>query len=181
MRHVSQYGAAPRALALAAVSTLLGTGAALPARGPVPSVVAADDCAGGGVDVTASNAGDAPFRFDLAGVAVSVGPGRARTIAVPVGQGRSYRFTVLGPNGFRQDVEGVLRCGTASPSPTAATGRDADVPAATATPRAVAVATGAGGRRLVIAGVSDLDGLIRGAVLVLLGGMLFVIRRLTLP
>ncbi|MEU9100578.1 phospholipase domain-containing protein [Streptomyces sp. NPDC048361] len=193
MRHVSQYGTARRALGLAAVSTLLCTGAALPARGPAPSVAAVDDCAGGGVDVTAGNAGDAPFRFRLAGVAVTVEPGGARTITVPVGPGQSYRFTVLGPDGFREDVAGVLRCGAPTPSATpagdpaanagtaAATVPPAGAGTAAATPRAVAVATGAGERRQVIAGVTDLDGLIMGAVLVLLGSMVFVIRRLTLP
>ncbi|WP_328314211.1 DUF756 domain-containing protein [Streptomyces sp. NBC_00442] len=194
MRHASKHGAARRVLALAAVSTLMGTGAALPGKGPAPSVAAVDDCAGGGVDVTASNAGDAPFRFRLAGVAVTVEPGRARTITVPVGEGQSYRFTVLGPDGFRQDVDGVLRCGTPTPSAAAAGDRAAGTTGTTdagqsgsgagtaaPTPRAVAAATGTDERRRVIAGVGDLDGLITGAVLVLLGAMLFVIRRLTPP
>lgn len=46
----------------------------------------------------------------------------------------------------------------------------------TVTPREAA----ADGRRLAIAGVTDLDSLITGTVLVLLGAMLFVVRRLRL-
>ncbi|MEU8961324.1 hypothetical protein AB0C89_06390, partial [Streptomyces sp. NPDC048491] len=41
-------------------------------------------------------------------------------------------------------------------------------------------AAGAGGRHLAFAGVTDLDALITGAVLVLLGAMLLVVRQLSL-
>ncbi|MFI6473581.1 phospholipase domain-containing protein [Streptomyces sp. NPDC050516] len=184
MRHASKRSAARWAVLLATVSAVAGTTAALPARGPQPSVAAVDDCARGGVDVTASNGGDAPFTFQLAGVSAAVAPGRSRTILVPVADRQSYRFTVLGPGGFRQDVSGVLNCATASsspspaPSPSPATGADraAGAVPVTVTPREAA----ADGRRLAIAGVTDLDSLITGTVLVLLGAMLFVVRRLRL-
>ncbi|MFE4868006.1 phospholipase domain-containing protein [Streptomyces sp. NPDC056682] len=162
------------------------------ARGPVPSVTSADDCAGGGVDVTASNTGDAPFGFALAGVAVTVGPGRSRTVTVPVAEHQSYDFTVLGPGGFHQDVTGVLTCAANSvaagdgttpspPSPAPATGSDRGsgtllIPV---TPRGSPADPG--DRRLAIAGITDLDSLFTGAVLVLLGVMVFVIRRLRIP
>ncbi|MFG2720538.1 phospholipase domain-containing protein [Streptomyces sp. NPDC048416] len=184
MRHAPKHSAARRAFVVAAVSTLACTAAALPVKGPAPSVVAVDDCAGGGVDVTARNGGDAPFRFQLAGVAVTVEPGRARTITVPVAERQSYRFTVLGPGGFRQDVDGVLNCATPSPSPSRTAGADpaSGAPPVSAAPRDLA--TLADGRRPVAAGaaaVTDLDSLITGTVLVLLGAMLFVVRRLALP
>ena len=70
----------------------------------MPSVTAADDCAGGGVDVTASNTGDAPFGFALAGVAVTVEPGRSQDHPGAGRRAPELRFTVLGPDGFRQDV-----------------------------------------------------------------------------
>lgn len=184
MRHASKRSAARWAVALATASTVAGTGAALPTKGPTPSVAAVDDCARGGVDVTASNGGDAPFTFQLAGVSAAVAPGRSRTILVPVADRQTYRFTVLGPAGFRQDVSGVLNCATASPSPslspspTPGEDRAAGSRPATVTPRD-AVADG-GGRRFAIAGVTDLDSLITGTVLVLLGAMLFVVRRLRL-
>ncbi|MFD7014255.1 phospholipase domain-containing protein [Streptomyces sp. NPDC059161] len=159
------------------------------ARGPVPSVTSADDCAGGGVDVTASNTGDAPFGFALAGVAVTVGPGRSRTVTVPVAEHQSYDFTVLGPGGFRQDVTGVLTCaansvaadGGATPSPPPATGSDrgAGTLLIPVTPRGSPADPG--DRRLAIAGITDLDSLFTGTVLVLLGVMVFVIRRLRIP
>ncbi|MGW8726816.1 phospholipase domain-containing protein [Streptomyces sp. NPDC055808] len=184
MRHVPKQRAARWAVVLVAVSTVAGTGAALPAKGPAPAVAAVDDCARGGVDVTARNGGDAPFTFQLAGVAASVEPGGSRTILVPVADRQSYRFTVLGPGGFRQDVAGVLDCAPPSPAPTAEADRAAGtdrapvVRPATAVPRESAAAVG--GRRLAFAGVTDLESLVAGAVLVLLGAMLFVVRRLAL-
>ncbi|MFE9371133.1 phospholipase domain-containing protein [Streptomyces sp. NPDC006711] len=181
MRQQVQHRVARRALVLAAVSALAATGAALPARGPAPSVMAADDCVRGGVDVTAGNGGDAPFRFTLAGVAVTVEPGGRRTIAVPVAQHERYHFTVLGPNGFRQDVDGVRNCATPAPSPSAApaTDRAASAGPVAAAPRDAAAGAPTG-RRQLIPGVLDPDSLVAGTALVLLGGTLFGIRRLTL-
>ncbi|MFJ2399912.1 phospholipase domain-containing protein [Streptomyces xanthochromogenes] len=182
MRHAPKRRAARWAVSLAAVSTVVTTGAALPAKGPEPIVAAVDDCARGGVDVTARNGGDTPFTFQLAGVSASVAPGGSRTVLVPVADRQSYRFTVLGPGGFRQDVAGVLDCASPAPAPTAGADRAADAdrapavrPAAPAPRESGAVA---GGRRLAFAGVTDLDALITGAVLVLLGAMLLVVRRL---
>ncbi|MFG3281096.1 phospholipase domain-containing protein [Streptomyces sp. NPDC048111] len=183
MRHTPKQWAVRRAVALVAAGTALSTAAALPARGPEPSVSAVDDCARGGVDVTAGNRGDTAFTFRLAGVAASVAPGGTRTILVPVAAGQSYRFTVLGPGGFRQEVAGVLDCAPASPAPSASAGgagadRAADARAAPAGPRE-SVARAAG-RPVALAGVTDLGSLVAGAVLVLLGALLFVIRRLAL-
>ncbi|MEU3500840.1 hypothetical protein ABZ726_08740, partial [Streptomyces hundungensis] len=50
--------------------------------------------------------------------------------------------------------------------------------AASIAPRASAA--GAGGRRFALAGATDLESLVTGAVLVLLGAMVFVVRRLAL-
>ncbi|MEU9195662.1 phospholipase domain-containing protein [Streptomyces hundungensis] len=184
MRYAPKRRAARWAVVLATVGTVASTAAALPARGPQPSVSAVDDCARGGVDVTAANGGDEPFTFRLAGVAAAVDPGGSRTVLVPVADRQSYRFTVLGPGGFRQDVAGVLDCASASPSPAAGADpparaeRAAGAVAASIAPRESAA--GAGGRRFALAGATDLDSLVTGAVLVLLGAMVFVVRRLAL-
>ncbi|MFI6684913.1 phospholipase domain-containing protein [Streptomyces sp. NPDC050485] len=198
MPSASKRGAARWAVALAAATLAAGSVAAgavaapeprypqeaalvlrPPGQGPVPSVTAADDCARGGVDVTASNGGDAPFGFALAGVSVTVGPGRSRTVTVPVAEHQSYRFTVVGPGGFRQDVTGVLTCASPSPSPATGADRAAGARPVPVTPRGSP--TDPGGRRLAIAGITDLGSLATGAFLVLLGAMLFVIRRLRIP
>ncbi|MFF4183201.1 phospholipase domain-containing protein [Streptomyces sp. NPDC001691] len=189
MRHPPKRVAARWAVALAALSALAGTAAARPARGPAPSVAAVDDCARDGVDVTASNGGDVPFTFRLAGVSATVEPGGSRTILVPVAERQSYRFTVLGPGGFRQDVSGVRNCASASPAPPPAPSPAASTPPVTGADRAAGAraapvpprgsAAGGSGHGLLGTGFSDLDSLITGTVLVLLGGMLFVVRRLT--
>ncbi|MFI2424370.1 Cys-Gln thioester bond-forming surface protein [Streptomyces sp. NPDC018955] len=81
-------------------------------KGAIPSVTAEKNCAKGGVDVTASNEGDTPFTFELAGTEHTVGAGETKTVTVPVDEDAAYDFTITGPNGFSERFEGVLDCKT---------------------------------------------------------------------
>ncbi|WFB09530.1 Cys-Gln thioester bond-forming surface protein [Streptomyces sp. LX-29] len=83
-------------------------------KGPIPALSAAENCAKSGVDVTARNAGDEPFTFELAGVEHTVAAGKSETITVPVREDQEYAFTISGPDGFERTFSGVLDCRTAS-------------------------------------------------------------------
>ncbi|MFF9203247.1 Cys-Gln thioester bond-forming surface protein [Streptomyces sp. NPDC014986] len=87
-------------------------------KGAIPSVTAEKNCAKGGIDVTASNEGDTPFTFELAGAEHTIGAGETKTVTVPVGEDEAYDFTVTGPNGFSERFQGVLDCRTqGTPAP----------------------------------------------------------------
>src|SRR5690606_33752099 len=76
------------------------------------------NCSEGGVDVTASNEGDEPFEFSLAGKEYSIEPGGSETVTVPVEEDQAYDITITGPNDFKKTFTGVLDCETAGSSPT---------------------------------------------------------------
>ncbi|EDY42322.1 membrane protein [Streptomyces sp. SPB074] len=153
--------------------------------GPIPAVSAEKNCAKGGVDVTASNQGDKPFTFDLAGQHHTVAVGKSTTITVPVWEDQSYDLTVKGPDGLTKEFKGVLDCkvaseGGASPaggqsplpsaSPsTAAQGSGADTGSGSA-PGGDLAATGGSSATPVIAGVAV-------ALVVLGAGTVFFIKR----
>ncbi|MFE0679317.1 hypothetical protein ACFW17_00790, partial [Streptomyces sp. NPDC058961] len=90
------------------------------------------------------------------------------------------------PRGCGSLGAGVLtsRCPRPAPTPAdpplraAGAERAPVIRPAPAVPRGSAA--GAGGKHLAFAGVTDLDALITGAVLVLLGAMLLVVRQLSL-
>ncbi|GAA2426567.1 TQXA domain-containing protein [Streptomyces pulveraceus] len=150
-------------------------------KGPVPAVTVANDCARGGVDVTASNEGDEAWTFDLRDVKYTVAPGETRTVTVPVAEDAAYDFTVTGPNGFEKTFRGVLGCRTAAPGtkppgkPSAATagGPATDGPTGStgsATTGGDLAETGGSGATPMIAAVA--------AALVVLGaGAVFLLRR----
>ncbi|MBH5334890.1 Cys-Gln thioester bond-forming surface protein [Streptomyces pactum] len=95
-------------------STVSATATAVWAeRGPVPALTAQENCAEGGVDVTATNKGDAPFTFELAGARHTVGAGESKTITVPVKEDQPYKLTITGPDGFEETFTGALDCETA--------------------------------------------------------------------
>jgi TQXA domain-containing protein len=79
-------------------------------QGPVPALSAAENCAEGGLDVIASNKGDEPFTFDLAGLEHTIAPGETRTVTVPLQEDQSYDFTIHGPGGLEKRFTGVLDC-----------------------------------------------------------------------
>ncbi|MFF5784232.1 LAETG motif-containing sortase-dependent surface protein [Streptomyces sp. NPDC012693] len=105
-------------LAGSSESTVTGKASATWAKaGAVPAVTVAKDCAKGGLEVIASNKGDEAWTFDLKGTSHTIAPGETKTIAVPLAEDEAYKFTITGPNGFEETVEGVLDCETATPGP----------------------------------------------------------------
>ncbi|WP_030210540.1 Cys-Gln thioester bond-forming surface protein [Streptomyces bikiniensis] len=86
-------------------------------KGAVPAVTVAKDCAGGGLEVVASNEGDEDWTFELKGTSHTVAGGETKTIPVELAEDEAYKFTITGPNDFEQTFEGVLDCETAPPGP----------------------------------------------------------------
>ncbi|WP_328910217.1 Cys-Gln thioester bond-forming surface protein [Streptomyces sp. NBC_00234] len=82
--------------------------------GAVPALSARKNCAEGGVDITASNQGDAPFTFELAGFEHTIAAGATRTVTIPVAEDQAYDFTITGPGGLQKRFTGVLDCATAA-------------------------------------------------------------------
>ncbi|MGW2955003.1 Cys-Gln thioester bond-forming surface protein [Streptomyces eurythermus] len=82
------------------------------ADGPIPAVSARENCAKGGVDVTAVNNGDEPFTFQLMGTGHTIPAGATRTVTVPLQEDQAYDFTITGPLGFSHRFTGVLDCKT---------------------------------------------------------------------
>ncbi|CAM5452100.1 TQXA domain-containing protein OS=Streptomyces griseomycini OX=66895 GN=FHS37_004994 PE=4 SV=1 [Streptomyces griseomycini] len=129
-------------LAGSSESTVSATASATWAeKGPVPALSARENCAEGGVDVTAANRGDAPFTFELAGLEHTVAPGETRTVTLPLSEDRPYDFTIEGPGGLEQRFTGMLDCrtraaeigttthtlGDPGPTPLAGTSTDTDL------------------------------------------------------
>ncbi|MFE9773085.1 Cys-Gln thioester bond-forming surface protein [Streptomyces sp. NPDC005931] len=161
-------------LAGSSESTVTATASASWAEeGAVPALSAAENCEAGGVDITATNKGDKPFTFELAGLEHTVAAGTSRTVTVPLSEDRAYDFTVRGPGGFEKRFTGMLDCRTkaaeagtttqtlSEPNPTPLGGTSPDTNLAE---------TGASGITPWIAGIA--------VTLVVLGGAsLIVIRR----
>ncbi|MFD9967992.1 Cys-Gln thioester bond-forming surface protein [Streptomyces sp. NPDC059011] len=126
-------------------------------KGPIPALTAEKNCAGGGIDITATNRGDAKFTFELQGLKHAIAPGESRTVTVPVPEDQAYDFTITGPGGFSKSFKGVLDCRT-----TGSVGPVTDEPepqpsAASAGGTALdenLAATGASGATPIIAGVA---------------------------
>lgn len=81
-------------------------------QGAIPALSAKKNCAKGGVDITATNKGDAPFTFELMGFKHSIAAGASRTVTIPVAEDQAYDFTITGPGGFTKNFKGVLDCKT---------------------------------------------------------------------
>ncbi|WP_063732725.1 Cys-Gln thioester bond-forming surface protein [Streptomyces sp. RTd22] len=161
-------------------------------KGAVPAVTAEKDCAGGGVDVTATNKGDEAFTFTLLNQKYTVEAGQSKTVTVPVNEDQSYKFSVRGPNGFQKTFSGVLDCKTTG----SGTG-GSDTPSSKAGP-ASAGGTGGGevfsgdttavddtaGGDLAETGSSSSTPLIAGiaiALVVVGGGAIFFVRKKKAP
>ncbi|WP_437059921.1 Cys-Gln thioester bond-forming surface protein [Streptomyces sp. enrichment culture] len=100
-------------LAGSSESTVSATASATWAEtGAIPALSAAENCAEGGVDITAANAGDAPFTFELMGVEHTIAAGETRTVTVPLQEDQAYDFTITGPGGQQERFTGVLDCRT---------------------------------------------------------------------
>ncbi|MFI9582019.1 LAETG motif-containing sortase-dependent surface protein [Streptomyces sp. NPDC052236] len=106
--------------------------------GAIPAVTAEKNCAEGGVDITASNKGDSPFTFELAGLTHTIPAGESKTVTIPVAEDQAYDFTITGPDGFKKNFKGVLDCKTAgTPAP--------EEPSSEPTPSSQPSAASAGG------------------------------------
>ncbi|MFE9250403.1 Cys-Gln thioester bond-forming surface protein [Streptomyces sp. NPDC007088] len=160
-------------------------------KGAIPAVSAQKNCAKGGVDVTASNQGDKPFTFELAGQRHTVEAGRTATVTVPVKEDQSYDFTITGPNGFQKEIKGVLDCKVASAGGESVKGEQSPLPSASpASPGSgngsgngsagdSAGGTGKGGD-LAATGGSSATPVIAGVAVVLVvlgGGTVFFLKR----
>ncbi|MFF2776919.1 Cys-Gln thioester bond-forming surface protein [Streptomyces sp. NPDC058052] len=99
-------------------------------KGAVPAVTVAENCAKGGLDITASNEGDEDWTFEVQGTSFTIAAGESKTVTVPVAEDTAYDFTITGPNGFSKSFQGVLDCKTA-PSPEPSTGTPSETPSTT--------------------------------------------------
>ncbi|MER5780350.1 thioester domain-containing protein [Streptomyces mobaraensis] len=81
-------------------------------KGAAPAVSARKNCAKGGVEITVTNRGDAPYAFRIAGAPHTVKPNASETVLVKVAEDQAYRIAVDGPDGSSTTVSGVLDCRT---------------------------------------------------------------------
>ncbi|WP_240119722.1 MULTISPECIES: Cys-Gln thioester bond-forming surface protein [unclassified Streptomyces] len=165
-------------LAGSSESTVAATATAGWARqGAIPALSAARNCTGGGVDITAANAGDEPFTFELMGVEHTTPAGASRTVTIPLLEDQAYDFTISGPGGLAKRFTGVLDCKTQ--------GGGSDITTQTLSePSPAVVGGGAPHTDLAATGGSGATPLIVGtalAMVVLGGGSLLLTRRKTPP
>ncbi|MFJ5266202.1 Cys-Gln thioester bond-forming surface protein [Streptomyces sp. NPDC088387] len=107
-------------LAGSSESTVTATASAAWAEtGSVPALSAAENCAEGGVDITAANRGDEPFTFELLGTEHSIPADTTRTVTIPLQEDQAYDFTITGPGGLEKRFTGVLDCLTETSTMTA--------------------------------------------------------------
>ncbi|MFH8405045.1 LAETG motif-containing sortase-dependent surface protein [Streptomyces sp. NPDC018019] len=146
-------------------------------QGAAPAVTAEKNCAKGGVDVTATNKGDAAFRFQLSGKEHVIAPGKSETITVPVGEDQAYEITIKGEGGFKKTFTGVLDCKTAGTTP----GKPSSQPSpATAGGTSAGSSGTTGGGDLAETGSSSATPVIAGvavALVVVGGGAVFFLRK----
>ncbi|CAM5233033.1 Gram-positive cocci surface proteins LPxTG domain-containing protein OS=Streptomyces glaucescens OX=1907 GN=SGLAU_12245 PE=4 SV=1 [Streptomyces glaucescens] len=162
-------------LAGSSESTVSATASATWAEtGAIPALSAAENCAEGGVDITAVNEGDAPFTFELMGAQHTVAAGETRTVTVPLQEDQAYDFTITGPGGHEQRFTGVLDCRTQAAETDAAgtSVQSAGEPSPATVPAPEDV-------NLAATGSSDATPMIGGAAigLVLIGGAALVLVR----
>ncbi|OON72495.1 LAETG motif-containing sortase-dependent surface protein [Streptomyces tsukubensis] len=151
-------------------------------KGAIPAVSAEKNCARGGVDITASNQGDKPFTFELAGVKHTIEAGKSQTITVPVKEDQPYDLTITGPNGFEKEFTGVLDCKTAASNGGGSgdrTDQPSSRPSAASAGHGGPIDSGKGGD-LAETGGSSATPIIAGiaiALVVVGGGAVFFLRR----
>ncbi|KUN45736.1 Cys-Gln thioester bond-forming surface protein [Streptomyces olivochromogenes] len=160
-------------LAGSSESTVSATATANWAKvGAIPALSATTNCAKGGVDVTATVTGDAPFTFELMGAEHTVAAGKSLTVTVPLQEDQAYDFTLTGPNGFEKHFTGMLDCktqGSASDITTQTVGEPSPALAsADSTGDTNLAETGGSGATPIIAGIAVALVLIGGAAVFLL-------------
>lgn len=148
------------------------------AEGAIPALSAEKNCAEGGVDVTAANAGDAPFTFELMDGEHTVAAGKSLTVTVPLREDQTYAFAVTGANGFEKRFTGMFDCktqGSASDVTTQTVGEPSP---------AALDATSTGGTDLAETGGSTATPIITGTAIALVvvgGGIMLLLRREKTP
>ncbi|MFD1312847.1 MULTISPECIES: Cys-Gln thioester bond-forming surface protein [Streptomyces] len=148
------------------------------AEGAIPALSAEKNCAEGGVDVTAANAGDAPFTFELMDGEHTVAAGKSLTVTVPLREDQAYAFAVTGANGFEKRFTGMFDCktqGSASDVTTQTVGEPSP---------AALDATSTGGTDLAETGGSTATPIITGTAIALVvvgGGITLLLRREKTP
>jgi len=163
-------------LAGSSESTVSATASAAWAEtGAIPALSAAENCAEGGVDITAVNEGDAPFAFELMGARHTIAAGETRTVTVPLQEDQAYDFTITGPGGHAQRFTGVLDCRTQA-AETDAAGTTTQT---LGEPSPATVPAPAADVNLAATGSSDATPMIGGAAigLVLIGGAALLLVR----
>ncbi|ELS53238.1 hypothetical protein STVIR_5743 [Streptomyces viridochromogenes Tue57] len=168
-------------LAGSSESTVSATASASWARtGAIPALAAAENCDKGGVDITASNEGDAAFTFELLGIEHTIPAGESGTVTIPLQEDQAYDFTIKGPGGFEKRFTGVLDCMTQA--------SEADEAGTTthtlSEPSPATVGAASDDTNLAATGGSSMTPLIAGiaAALLLIGGTtLTVVRRKQAP
>lgn len=160
-------------LAGSSESTVSATATANWAKeGAIPALSATTNCAKGGVDVTATVTGDAPFTFELMGAEHTVAAGKSLTVTVPLQEDQAYDFTLTGPNSFEKHFTGMLDCktqGSASDITTQTVGEPSPALASTDSTGGTNLAeTGGSGATPIIAGIAVALVMIGGTAVLLL-------------
>ncbi|MFI8927667.1 Cys-Gln thioester bond-forming surface protein [Streptomyces sp. NPDC053474] len=148
-------------------------------KGPIPALSAEKNCAESGVDITASNKGDAPFTFSLMGARHTIKAGESRTVTIPLQEDQAYDFTITGPGGFEKRFSGVLDCRTEAGAVVGVGGKAQPAPQPSP-----ASAGGTSGGDLAATGGSNATPLIAGlaiALVVVGGGAVFLLRKKNAP
>ncbi|MFE6400438.1 LAETG motif-containing sortase-dependent surface protein [Streptomyces alboflavus] len=144
-------------------------------KGAIPALSAEKNCAKNGVDITASNKGDAAFTFSLMRFKHTIKAGERRTVTIPLQEDQPYDFTIVGPGGFEKRFKGVLDCRTEGSA--VAVGGKAQ-PASDPSPASAGGTSGGGD--LAETGGSNATPLIAAIAVVLVvvgGGAVFFLRR----
>ncbi|MCX4823148.1 Cys-Gln thioester bond-forming surface protein [Streptomyces sp. NBC_01142] len=147
--------------------------------GAIPALSAKKNCVKNGVDITATNKGDAPFTFELMGFKHSIAAGASRTVTIPVAEDQAYDFTITGPGGLTKNFKGVLDCKT-----TGSTITTAGAPAPQPSPASAGGTTAGLEGDLAETGGSTATPKIAGIAVVLVvvgGGAVFFLRKKTTP
>ncbi|WP_406169299.1 Cys-Gln thioester bond-forming surface protein [Streptomyces sp. NBC_00996] len=143
-------------------------------KGAIPALSAKKNCAKGGVDITAANAGDEAFTFELMGIEHTIEAGTSQTVTIPLQEDQAYDFTITGPNGFSKRFKGVLDCKTQ--------GSTSDISTQTVSEPSPATVggTSTGGTDLAETGGSSTTPIIAGiaiALVVIGGGAVVFVRK----
>ncbi|MFD3516782.1 TQXA domain-containing protein [Streptomyces sp. NPDC058657] len=182
---VSDSHSQTQILAGASTSTVTAgasvTWAAPKAAGAVPALSARKDCAKGGVGITAANAGDAAFTFELLGFRHTIAAGTSRTVTIPLQEDQAYDLTVSGPGGLRKNFTGVLDCETAGTVAVGTAVAPANRPTPATAGKPTPIATG-DDENLAATGSSAATptiGYLALGMLVIGGGTVFLLRKKT--